>query len=220
MSDAERLRVAIAGAGGMGREALAWVRDARPDVDPVVFFTADASERPVGADLDLDVVDTIDAMLDAGVRAAVLGIGDPLRRGAVAEELDSAGIELLEVIHPSAVIGPGVSLAAGVLVTPGCVLTRDIRLECGVIVNYHASLGHDCTVGAFAFIGPGAVLTGDVHVGAGALIGAGAVIMPGRTVGANAQVGAGAVVTTDVGPGTTVAGSPARRLTKVPVPSD
>ncbi len=61
------------------------------------------------------------------------------------------------------------------LVTPGCVSTRDIHIESGVIVNHHAPVGHDGTVGAFVFIGPGSVLTGD-----------GAVIVTWRSVGANA----------------------------------
>jgi acetyltransferase-like isoleucine patch superfamily enzyme len=48
----------------------------------------------------------------------------------------------------------------------------------------------------------------------GASIGSGAVIMCGVTVGEGALIGAGAVVTTDVAPGATVAGVPARLLAR------
>lgn len=209
------MRVAVAGAGGMGREALAWLRDARPDVEPVAFFVADANELPKGVGLELEVVDTVDALLVWGVVAAVLGIGDGVRRCVVADQLDAAGIALLSVVHPTAFVGPGVAIAPGSIVAPGCVITRDVRLGRGSIVNYCAAIGHDSDIDEFAFIGPGAVLTGDVQVGPQGLIGAGAVVLPGRTIGRGARVGAGAVVTEDVAPGATVVGPPARSLGEV-----
>jgi acetyltransferase-like isoleucine patch superfamily enzyme len=49
-----------------------------------------------------------------------------------------------------------------------------------------------------------------VRIGAWSDIGVNAVILPGVTVGRGAIVGAGAVVTTDVEPGSIVAGVPAR----------
>jgi len=205
-----RTRVAIAGAGGMGREVLAWLRDADPSVEPVAFFAADRAERPQGADVDLVVRDSLQGLMELGVEAAVLGIGDGVRRRGVADELRGGGFVLLSVVHPTAFIGPGVTIAEAAIVAPGCVLTRDIRIGHGAIVNYGAAVGHDCRVGAFAFLGPGAVLTGDVHVGEGVLVGAGAVILPGRSVGDGATVGAGAVVTRDVADGVVVAGNPAR----------
>ena len=214
MSEA-RTRVAVAGAGGMGREALAWLRDARPDVEAVAFFVADANERPKGVNLELAVIDTVDALLEEGVVAVVLGIGDGVRRSAVADQLDAVGISLLSVVHPTAFVGPGVAVAPGSIVAPGCVITRDVRLGRGSIVNYGAAIGHDSVIDEFAFIGPGAVLTGDVQVGPQSLIGAGAVVLPGCTIGHGARVGAGAVVTDDFAAGATVVGSPARPLGEV-----
>lgn len=48
----------------------------------------------------------------------------------------------------------------------------------------------------------------------GCYIGAGAIILPGVTIGRNAIVAAGAVVTKDVGDNTTVAGVPAKVISK------
>jgi len=203
-------RVAIAGAGGMGREALAWLRDARPDLEPVAFFVAETGERPTGVDVELLVMASVDALVAAGIDGVVLGIGDAATRRKVAAEVTATGLTLVTVVHSSAFLGPGVAVGDGCIVAPGSVITRDVRLGRGVIVNYGANVGHDCAIGDFAFIGPGAVLTGDVRIGAGSLVGAGAVILPGRSLGSGAAVGAGAVATLDVGDGSTVAGVPAR----------
>lgn len=209
---AGRMRVAVAGAGGMGREALAWLRDARPEIEPVAFFVADATERPQGDGVDLAVVDSVEALSGLGVAAVALGIGAAARRRAVVAELAEAGIGLLPVVHPTVFRGPGVSLGEGAIVAPGVVLSRDVVVSRGSIINYTASIGHDGFVDEFAFIGPGVVLSGDVRVGSGALVGAGAVILPGRSVGDGATVGAGAVVTRDVAAEAVVVGNPARPI--------
>ena len=194
----------------MGREALAWLRDAHPAAEPVAFFVADAGERPEGEDVDIEIVDAVSGLEQLGVTTVVLAIGAGERRRAVAEELSVAGIRPLSVLHPAAFRGPGVVVGEGSILAPGAVLTRDIALGQSVVINYGAALGHDCTVGDFAFVGPGAVLTGDVVVGSGALVGAGAVVLPGRVVGDGATVAAGAVVTHDVPRATVVVGNPAR----------
>ena len=165
MSETSRLRVAIAGAGGMGREALAWLRDARPDVDPVAFYTRDASERPKGAGIDLPVVDTLARMRNAKVGAVVLAVGDVYRRAEISAQLSEVSISVLTVVHPTAFIGPGVEVGDGGIVAPGCIITRDVTIAPMTIINYGATIGHDCSIGGFSFIGPGAVLTGAVTLG-------------------------------------------------------
>jgi sugar O-acyltransferase (sialic acid O-acetyltransferase NeuD family) len=208
----DRIRVAVAGAGGMGREALAWLCDARPDVDPVAFFVADATELPHGFDVGLPVVDSIADLAKIHISAAVVGIGDGRRRRMVTDELSRAGIEVLSVVHPTAFCGPGVAVGSGSILAPGVVLTRDVTIGCGVIVNYQVAVGHDCRIRDFAFLGPGAVLTGDVQIGSATLIGAGAIILPGRMVGNGARVAAGAVVTRDVAEDVVVMGNPAQPI--------
>ena len=53
-----------------------------------------------------------------------------------------------------------------------------------------------------------------VHIGRNVWIGGGAIVLPGVTVGDDAIIGAGAVVTRDVPAGMTVAGNPARPISR------
>jgi len=53
-----------------------------------------------------------------------------------------------------------------------------------------------------------------VRIGRHVWIGGGAIILPGVSIGDDAVVGAGSVVTRDVAPGATVAGNPARAVSR------
>ena len=53
-----------------------------------------------------------------------------------------------------------------------------------------------------------------IHIGRNVWIGGGAIILPGVTIGDEAVIGAGSVVTRSVAEGVTVAGNPARRISR------
>ena len=63
-------------------------------------------------------------------------------------------------------------------------------------------------------ISPGATLCGGVSVGDLTLVGAGSTICPNVRIGRNVIVGAGATLLNDVADEQTVAGTPARELSR------
>jgi UDP-perosamine 4-acetyltransferase len=203
--------VVIIGAGGHGKVVLDILR-------------ADGRFRPVGfvdnnpSLLDsyvcglpvLGPINALPRLKRQGVRRAIIAIGDNRQRQRQRGELDAAGFELVNVVHPTAFVSPRATLGRGVVVAPRASVVTEARIGDLAIVNTAAVVDHECEVGEAAHVAPGAVLAGRVRVGRGAFIGIGAKVIQCRSIGAFAVVGAGAAVIHDVPAGATAVGVPAR----------
>ena len=193
----------IVGAGALARE-VAWAAELM-GLKPACFLV---EARRGGSDRGAVPVRD-DAASWAGARQVVVAIGDgAVRRRLTVERLSHCRFPA--VVHPQAVVGARTRLGAGAMLIGPLCITVDAEVGKHVLINPGCNLAHDCCVGDYASLGPGCVLAGGAIVEEGANLGAGAIVLPGRKVGAWAVIGAGAVVTTDVAPGTTVAGVPAR----------
>ena len=139
-----------------------------------------------------------------GVRHAFIGlgtVGDTLPRRQLYEKARSQGFQVVQAIHPQAILSPSVEIGRGPTIMAGAVINANTRLGDNVVVNTGAIIEHDCTIGDHVHIATGARLASTVHVDEGAHIGVGASVRQCIRIGRNAIVGAGAVVGT-VGLGT------------------
>jgi len=150
------------------------------------------------------------ALIPAGARA-VLAIGANRGRALLADRLQ---LPWGTVVHASAVVHPSVVLGEGTVVFAGAVIQPETRIGAHAIINTAASVDHDGVIGAFVHIAPGAHLAGLVTAGDGALLGVGVAVIPQITIGAWSTVGAGSAVVRNVEAGITVAGCPARPVSK------
>jgi sugar O-acyltransferase (sialic acid O-acetyltransferase NeuD family) len=157
--------------------------------------------------------DWVSSARQFGFSSVLVAIGDNHVRAHKVAEVRRAGLSIMGVVHPSAVVSPFAEFAEGVVILAGAVVNPGAMLEENVHVNTRASVDHDNLLRANCHIYPGATLAGNVTIGAFSYVGSGAVIIPGKQVGTNAYVAAGAVVIQDVPDGVTVAGVPAIPLT-------
>lgn len=210
-------KVWIVGAGGFGREMLAWLRQHPAcGVDWTVAGFIDDNPGALAAfDVDVPLVGSVDAFEVQPVHRFVCALGQPVVKRRIVERLQARGARFMSFVHPTAVVGERVVLGEGVVLCPGVILTADIELGPFVVMNCAASAGHDCRVGAYATISGHVDLTSRTHVGAEVFVGSHAVLTPGARVGEGALVGAGAVVINTVRAGTTVFGNPARPVRQV-----
>lgn len=204
----ERKRVIILGAGGHGRVILDILR--KMGLEVVGFL--DDNPGLIGKSVnDIPVLGTVDRLGEFPANAAfIIGIGDNDSRAKIFSKLVELGLNILNAIHPQAIIAEDVRIGRGVAIMGGAVLNTGAVSGDDVCINTGATVDHDNILGDHCHIFPGANLNGGVKVGEFAYIGSGAVILPYLSVGENAYVGAGAVVIEDVPPNAVVAGVPAR----------
>jgi len=148
-------------------------------------------------------------------RLCIVAIGDNRIRSEVANWLLSNEFAFPEaVIHPSAQLARGAAIGTGSVAMAGSVINSDTQVGSNSIVNTLATIDHDCRIGESVHISPGAALCGGVSIGDFSLIGAGSTICPNVSIGQNVVVGAGSTVLDDIADNLTVAGTPARELTR------
>ena len=145
---------------------------------------------------------------------AAVAVGDPRQRLALIGQLERAGYNVTVIVHPRATVSPFATLAVGAVVMAGAVVNPGVSVGTGGIINTGACVDHDCRLGKGVHVCPGVSLAGNVVVGDRTWIGIGSCAKQGVNIGCDVIVGAGATITSDVGDGLTVVGTPARPLVR------
>jgi sugar O-acyltransferase (sialic acid O-acetyltransferase NeuD family) len=146
--------------------------------------------------------------------AAVVAITDATARKKYGEILDSLGFPLATLVFPTAVVDEFASVEPGCIIRHQAVIGPQVRLGRNCVVSDNAYVAHDTVVGDHTYISPGVNINGSVTIGEACFLGTGAVIIPERRLGDGCTVGAAACVISDVEPGQTVVGVPARPVSK------
>jgi sugar O-acyltransferase (sialic acid O-acetyltransferase NeuD family) len=212
------MRYLVIGAAGHGQE-VAWslreeLRALGEDDCEIAFLDDAVPPGDVACGIGT-VLGGVELALREAARAntrLVMGVGLPRTKAAIVERLRVPEHVWTPVVHPSAIIGPNVTMGGGSYVGPGAVLTVNVHLGRFVTVNTHCLVAHGGTLGDFATLHPDVHLSGEVSIGRGCELGAGAVVIPGLTVGPWAVLGAGAVAVDDACGERTHVGVPAREL--------
>ena len=155
--------------------------------------------------LSSDSDETLAALLEAGVRDAVVAIGHGEHRVAVARRLAKAGFRLPALVHTAAVVEPSATVSDGAHVHALAYVGSLAFVGMHTIINNGAIVSHDCVIGEGVHVAPGALLAGHVEVGDGAVFGMGASAYIGVRVGARALVSNGVALFDHVPEGAKIA---------------
>jgi len=140
-----------------------------------------------------------------------IGIGNPILRKKLYDKFTSIGGEFSSTISPLAHIGNfGNEIEAGCNIMTGTVITSDIKIKKGALINLNCTIGHDSIIGEFVELSPGVSISGNCKLGDYTVLGTNSTVLPKVTIGKNVIVGAGAVVTKDIPDNSLVVGIPGK----------
>lgn len=211
-------RLLIVGAGGMGREVLAWAEDiVDSGADWYVGGFLDRNGTALESyDIDLPILGTPDTFQPLANDVFTCAIGDPKTKLDVSRSLQTRGAEFINLIHSSVIIGSRVQLGSGMIACPHVCITCDVRLGDFVFLNVNTTIGHDAILEDGCTLSGHCDVTGHARLGKGVFMGSHSCIHPGIKVEDYARVGAGSAVMRTVPSGATVLGVPAKKLPDFP----
>jgi sugar O-acyltransferase (sialic acid O-acetyltransferase NeuD family) len=204
----------LVGAGGFGREILAWARHSRGCGTEwrIKGFIDDAPDPLKNRPAPAPLLGTIKDWAPKSDQVFVCAVGVPELREKLTTLLSERGAQFIQLIHSTVVFGNETELGDGVVLCPYSLISSNARVARGAAVNCYSSIDHDAEVGEWSQISCHCDLTAAVRLGKKVFLGSNVAIIPNIRIEDSAYVGAGSVVTRDVPAGAKVVGNPARRI--------
>jgi sugar O-acyltransferase (sialic acid O-acetyltransferase NeuD family) len=204
----------IIGAGGFGREVLAWARQSSGfgEAWGVKGFIDDNPDALNGLNVPAPWLGRIEDHQPAADEVFVCAMGIPVMKRRCYERIEARGGQFITLIHRTAVLGDEVKLGAGVILCPYAVVSGYNDLGKSVVVNMHATVDHDANVGDWTQINCHCDLTAGVQVGSEVWFSSHVAVAPRLRIGDRAYLGIGSAVLRDVEADSKVFGVPARRV--------
>ncbi|MBA2710836.1 MAG: acetyltransferase [Tatlockia sp.] len=159
--------------------------------------------------------ENIQTLYKEGYSRIFIAIGSNVLRERLAQIAVKEGYQLVNAVSPQSIISPSANLGSGVAIMAGVVINAQTLIEDLAIINTGATVDHDCRIGKAAHIAPQCALAGNVKIGSQSFLGIGTKVIPDIDIGENVMVGAGAVVISNIKSDATAVGVPARIIKSV-----
>ena len=203
----------IIGAGGMGRTIYDMAIENRGYQSDFVIkgFIDDNTHQLDNFENYPSIVGTISEYIPQEDDIFICSIGGESRRACM-EMIINRGGDFITMIHPTSRIGTNVHIGKGSYIGAYTIIAADAYIDDYNFIQSHVIVGHDCKIGMWNRIDSYVMLVGATEIGTECMLHTRCMISHNVHIGNGVHVGAGSLVINDVENGTTVFGSPARRI--------
>lgn len=209
-------RLAIYGAGGMGRETacvVSRINKKAPDTWHLVGFFDDGI--PAGTDTAfgpvLGGIDQINA--ERTPLAVAIAIGNPQIISRIVQEIINPNISFPNIIDPTTdfMHPESLKIGHGNILCPGCRISCNVEIGHFNILNGDVSLRHDVTLGSCNSLMPGVKVSGGTTLGNRNFFGLASSATQYLNIANDVRVGAGAIVMQNITSAGLYTGIPAQK---------
>ena len=187
-------RLIIIGASLLGREVCNYARDAGFLVEGFL----DGRQHVLnGYDGYPPIISSVEDFVVRSDVNYICAIGNPQMRMNYTEKVLARRGRFVNVVHPTAYVGPNVKMGVGCIICPHAVVDCDLSLGDHVIINSLSYVSHDSALDDYVTLSPGCHLGGMTHLHRGVFMGIHSATIPNVELGAGVYVAAGACVTHD-----------------------
>ena len=168
------MKLLILGAGGLGRTVADVI--ARTGNYSTVGFCDDGAEpdQTVAGLPVLGRCDDLAVIADRhGADGAVVAVGDPTIRTALAAKVGQAGLRLPVIIDSTAVVSPSLTAGEGVVIGPAATIGPGVRIDRLAIIGAGVVIEHDAVLEQACYVGPRCLIDARATVRAGTAVTAG-----------------------------------------------
>ncbi len=212
-------KIAIFGAGGLGREIACIIRELN-EKDKIWDFIGFFDDNPTLQGTKNEYGEILGGMDELNLWAEdlsiVIGVGNPKIVRKIVGSISNDKISFPNIIAPDVKFLDKDNFKIGI----GNFFNFKGSVSCGVSVgNFNtfggfSSLGHDCKIGDYNAIMPAVQLCGYVEIGSDNFFGVSSVVLQMQKVGKGVTLGAGSILMKDAENDSTYFGNPARKILK------
>jgi len=202
----------IFGAGSQGRVVLdllrtnpKWTAIHFLDDNPLVKNTSINGATVIGGK---EVLKDLDRT-NSGV---IVALGHPFLREKIFADIVATGVEMINAIHPDAMISSTAKIGRGNMICAGTVINTNAQIGDSTIINPTAVVEHDTHIGDFVTLAAGAVVGARVDIGKCSFVAIGVSVLPSLKIGGGSIIGISATVLNDIPDNVFCLGMPARPI--------
>lgn len=214
------MKLAIYGAGGLGRELLELARQInkyKQTWSDIIFAVDEKYYDPNNDEINGAKVipyDTLISQNSCDGLNFVIAQGEPIHRKGLKDKINNQGFELATMIHPSVDIPDSTKVGIGAIIKSWCVISCNVTIGENVLIQSSVIIGHDSVVGSNSVLSGASILAGNVNIGASTYIGINSCVKERLSIGRDTIIGMGSVVFRDIGDEVIALGNPARVMKK------